>query len=267
MRRAPYRLSDPDGAPAKLGLIVLQVDETIERDFRRFCAGPGVALHVTRIPSGADLTPGTIAGMEAALPAAAALLPPAARFHSVGYACTSGATVIGVDRVAELVHGAVHTRAVADPLTAATAALGALGAARIGLVSPYVASVAGPLRAALEAAGLDVAASLSFGEETEERVARIDPDSIRAAVLEVGRCAGVEAVFVSCTNLRAIDVVDAAEARLGLPVVTSNLALAWQMFAQAGARPADPVGRLLRAGAGAGGAAAGRARSGGWPAG
>jgi len=262
MSRARYRLSDPDGAEARLGLIVLQADETIERDFRRFGAGPGVALHVTRIPSGADLTPATIAGMEADLPAAAGLLPPAARFHSVGYACTSGATMIGPARVAELVRGAVRTRAVADPITAATAALAALGAARIGLVSPYVASVAGPLRAALEAAGLDVAAALSFGEEREERVARIDPASICAAVLEVGRRPGVEAVFVSCTNLRAIEVVDAAETRLGLPVVTSNLALAWQMFGQAGARPGHPVGRLLRAG----GLATGRARPGTGPA-
>jgi len=243
---APYRLDGPIGARATLGLIVLQVDETVEHDFRRLCADPDIALHVTRIPSGADLTPETAAGMEGALPRAAALLPPAARFHSVGYACTSGATLIGPGRVASLVRGAVCTRAVADPLSAAQAALAALGARRVGLVSPYVEAVAGPVRAALEAAGLAVPELLSFGERSEARVARIARASIRDAALAIGRRPGLDAVFVSCTNLRALEVVEEAEARLGLPVVTSNLALAWRMFAHAGIRPVSGPGQLFR---------------------
>jgi maleate isomerase len=246
--RAPCRLAGPIGTRATLGLIVLRVDETVEHDFRRLCAGPGIALHVTRIHSGDDLTPETIATMEAALPRAAGLLPPAAAFDSVGYACTSGAALIGAGRAAELVRGAVRTRAVADPLSAALAALRALGARRIGLVSPYLESVAGPICAALEAAGLEVAAILSFGEQTEARVARIDPASIRDATLAIGGRPGLDAVFVSCTNLRALEVVDEAEASLALPVVTSNLALAWQMFGHAGARPASAPGQLFRCG-------------------
>jgi maleate isomerase len=241
-----YRLTGPIGTTT-LGLVVLQVDETIEQDFRRLFPSRDVALYVSRIPSGAELTPDTIATMELHLPQAAALLPPAAAFDAVGYACTSGTTLIGAERVAELVSGAVATRAVANPLTAAIAAMTALGVRAPAIVSPYIESVAGPIRQAFGTAGFTVPATLSFGEEVEARVARIDPASIRDAAVEVGRRAGVDAVFLSCTNLRTLDIIDDLEQALGLPVLSSNQVLAWHMARLSGAPVAgDAPGRLFR---------------------
>jgi maleate isomerase len=88
---------------------------------------------------------------------------------------------------------------------------------------------------------------LSFGEELEARVARIDPKSIQAAALEIGRDPEVDAVFLSCTNLRTMDIIDALEDELGKPVVSSNQALAWHMAQLAGltAGPNAP-GKLFR---------------------
>ena len=117
MSAFPYALQE-DNSP-RLGLIVLQVDETIESDFRRLFPPHVVRLHVTRVPSGAELTPNSIAGMKRALPDAARLLPATQPLDVVGYACTSGTTLIGADRVRALVTGAVQTGAVTDPLTAA----------------------------------------------------------------------------------------------------------------------------------------------------
>jgi maleate isomerase len=77
----------------RLGLIVLQVDETIEDDFRRMFSRHIARLHVTRIPSGAELTPDSIAAMKRALPDAARLLPAIQPLDVVGYACTSGTTL------------------------------------------------------------------------------------------------------------------------------------------------------------------------------
>jgi len=245
MTNHPYKLTGPIGT-ATLGLIVLQVDETIEQDFRRLFSDPSTALYISRIPSGAELTPDTIADMESALPQAASLLPPSAHFDAIGYACTSGTTLIGAGRVAELVKGAATTQTVSDPLTASIAALQALNVDSVGIVSPYVASVAAPIKSAFEAAGFNVPATLSFGEQIEARVARIDPTSIRDAALDVAKTKGVEAVFLSCTNLRTLDVIDDIEDRTGLPVVSSNQTLAWHM-ARAAKLDLDPArfGRLL----------------------
>ena len=247
MTSFPYRLVGPIGSTGTLGLIVLQADETIEQDFRRLFPGPEVALYVSRIPSGVEITRDTIAEMETELPRAASLFPRPAEFDVVGYACTSGTTLIGADKVAALVAANVNTDAVTDPLTAAFAAFEALGVGALGIVSPYVASVADAMRAAFEARGFAVPATLTFGEQTEARVARIDPASIREAALQVGAKPGVEAVFLSCTNLRTLDIIDGLERSLGRPVVSSNQALAWHMARLAGA-PMSPEapGRLLR---------------------
>lgn len=229
MEHFPYTLTGPIGSVATLGLVVLQVDETIEQDFRRLFSHPDVALYISRIPSGTDLTPETIAQMAIDLPQAAALFPPAARFDAIGYACTSGTTLIGADRVAQLVMGGADTRAVTNPLTASIAAFTALKVNTIAIVSPYITSVAIPIRDAFVAAGFDVPATISFGERTEANVARIDPASIRDAALEIGQTPGIQAVFLSCTNLRTLGTIAELEHRLGLPVVSSNQALAWHM--------------------------------------
>ncbi|WP_204112635.1 aspartate/glutamate racemase family protein [Shimia biformata] len=229
MTGLPYRLTTSIGSTATLGLIVLQADETIEQDFRQIFRSPDIALHVSRIPSGAELTPDTIAQMEVDLPTAASLFPAAAQFDAIGYACTSGTTLIGADRVAQLVADRVAAAMVTNPLTAAIAAFRALQVQRIGIVSPYVATVAGPVRDAFLSAGFVVSHTLSFGERIEARVARIDPASIRQAAHEIGRHRDVDAVFLSCTNLRTLGIIDNLEQTLGKPVVSSNQALAWHM--------------------------------------
>ena len=243
----PYALTGPIGSAATLGLVVLQVDETIEQDFQRLFCSPDVALYISRIPSGAELTPDTIAQMEIDLPRAVSLLPPAANFDAIAYACTSGTTLIGASRVADLVAKNATTKAVCDPLSATLAALNSLDVQSVAIVSPYVAAVADPIRAEFERAGFGVPATLSFGEEIEARVARIDPASIREAALKIGARKDVDAVFLSCTNLRTLDIINDLENTLGKPVISSNQALAWHMAQMTGAPLArDAPGRLYQ---------------------
>ncbi|WP_118136690.1 aspartate/glutamate racemase family protein [Oceanicella sp. SM1341] len=250
MPALPYRLDAPLGHRACLGLVVLQSDETIEQEFRRLLPVDGTALYATRIPSAAEVSAGTLARMEAHLPAAAALLPPSIDFDVVGYGCTSGATVIGPARVAELVRGSSTARQVTNPISAVMAACDALGVRRLGFVTPYVAEVSAAMRAALEAHGLAIAGFGSFEEAEEAKVARIHPASVLEAAIATGGAQSCDAVFLSCTNLRTIDVIAAAEATLGVPVISSNLALAWHMARLAGldTTPAAGFGRLMQAG-------------------
>ncbi len=235
----PYALQEDD--LPRLGLIVLQVDETIEQDFRRLFPPEVARLHVSRVPSGTELTPESIATMETTLPAAAGLLPATRPFEAVGYACTSGTTLIGAARVRELVTRATRTRAVTDPLSAALAACRALGLGRIGIVSPYVPSVADPIRRAFEAAGIAVPDTLSFGEEIEARVARIAPASIAEAARDLARRNRLDGLFLSCTNLRTLDILDPLARELRLPVLSSNRCLAWQMAQLAAMPPPELV--------------------------
>ncbi len=55
----------------------------------------------------------------------------------------------------------------------------------------------------------------------------------------------MDALFLSCTNLRTLPVIAALEETIGLPVLASNTVLAWHMARLAGARAQGP-GRLLQ---------------------
>ena len=240
----PYDLTDRIGTRATLGLVVLQTDETLEQDFRRIFTATDVALYVSRVPSAADVTPQTLADMAVELPRAAALLPPALEYDVIGYGCTSGATVIGPGKVGDLVRGAARARAVSNPLSAVIAGLNALRATRVGMVTPYIESVTEPMRAALVAAGFSIATCVSFEEAEESKVARIDANSIfRAAVMAAENDA--EAIFLSCTNLRTLDIIGDIEAELNIPVISSNQALAWDMARLAGISCDGRFGKLL----------------------
>ena len=107
--------------------------------------------------------------------------------------------------------------------------------------------VTGARRGKLEDAGLDIVACGSMEEESDERVACIDQQSIRQAVLTIGRSAPCDAVFLACTNLRGLPVIQDMESELGIPVLTSNQVLLWHMMSLAGVSTAHlPFGALMR---------------------
>lgn len=242
--RFNYELTPPLGHNATLGLIVLQADETLEHDMRRLLPLDGVALYVTRVPSGAEVTPETLNQMAGHMTGAAALFPPL-RFDTVGYGCTSGTSVIGANRVSELVRDGCKTQAVTEPVSALIAACQHLGVRKLAFLSPYVEDVNDRLRGALrDQGGIDTPFFGSFYEEREENVAKIAPESLIAAAETLGHDPNCEAIFMSCTNLRTLDVIDEIEKRTGKPVLSSNLVLAWHMAQQAGIALASRYGRL-----------------------
>ncbi len=234
-----YELDEGAGAGIRLGLIVLSVDETLEYEARQALAGREVNLLHARIPARADVTPEDLETMAGEMTATAALLPRG--LNAVGYACTSGATIIGPERVAALVQMAHPGVPVTDPLSAVIAALGEMGLSRIALVTPYVQEITLPMRAALAAHGIETVSEVSFGQKEERIVARIAERSTRRAIAEAADKPGVEAVFTSCTNLRTFGILEAAEAELGLPVISSNSALLWHLLRVTG-QPAEGWG-------------------------
>lgn len=235
-----YELT-PDGPPP-LGLIALQTDETIERDMQRML--PGVPLYVTRVPSGAEVTSETLQQMAGQITGAASLLPQAQDFGVIGYGCTSGTAQIGPDQIAHLVGDGATTANVSEPVSALQAACAHLGIKRLAFLSPYIEDVSGKLRDVLAKGGVQTPVFGSFAEAVEANVVRISAPSIIAAATDLCRSADVDALFLSCTNLRTLDVIDPLEQAIGLPVLSSNQVLAWHM-ARLGAVTAKGPGRLF----------------------
>jgi maleate isomerase len=181
-----------------------------------------------------EISQDTLAKMEMDLPAAVALLPSSLSFDVIGYGCTSAATVIGPARVHEIIQADRPEALVTDPLSAVIAACHHLGARRIGFLTPYAPDVSALMQKRLEDAGLEIAAFGSFEESDDRVVARIREVDTLAAIEALSQQAECDLFFASCTNLRVLGILQEAERRVGKPVISSNIAMAWHMLRLAG---------------------------------
>ncbi len=245
--RLAFTTDDGLGPRARIGMVVLETDQTLEPEARSLPVD-GVAWYHARIPQDPHVTPENLTDMLAHLPATAGLLPAGFGFDAIGYGCTSAATLIGEDAVAEAIRSAHPGMTTSNPITAAVAAFEALGARRLAVVTPYTADVTAPIIDLFGVRGLDVAAVGSFLEPSDLVVARISEASVAAGVRTmVADAPDVDAVFVSCTSLRLFGVVEELEAELDRPVVSSNLAFCWHLLRLAGIDDRfDGFGRLFR---------------------
>lgn len=128
--------------------------------------------------------------------------------------------------------------------------LAALGARRIGLVTPYLRPLAEQVVGYLEAEGFDVLdwAALEVGDNAA--VGCIPGDRVLAAARGLD-LSGADALVISaCVQMPSLDLVAPAEAEFGLPVLSAATAGAFALLRALDVAPVLPgAGTLLGAGA------------------
>lgn len=242
--RVAYELDEGPGR-YRIGLIALASDYATERDFINMRPSDDVAVFVSRVRNVNPCTVENLRTMAPKLAEAVSLIVPDGRLDALAYSCTSGTAVIGYDAVAASVHQVRPGIPVATPITAALAALARFDARKVAVLTPYVDEVSAPIVACLEAGGVEVVGLTSFQIADDNDMARLPPEAIFQAALEADR-PDAEALFISCTAIRAVDVLERAEQALGKPVITANQVLFWQALRAAGyTRPVAGYGRLL----------------------
>jgi maleate isomerase len=231
----PFETDRGIASRARVGLIVLATDFTIEHEWRRIMAGlDGVALYQSRIRNDTQITPETLRAMEPLIAAATDVILPGATLDVVAYGCTSASMAIGEERVFARVRSARPDAKCTTPITAAFAAFRALAARRIGVLTPYRADVNRIVADYIRARGFAVPVFGSFNEQDDGVVARITPASVKRGVATILEKAEVDAVFVSCTSVRLAEAARAIEAETGVPITSSNHAMAWHALRLAG---------------------------------
>ena len=227
MTALPYSLMEP--ASTQIGMLVLQSDETLEADLRRLMPST-VELLVSRVPSSTEVTAETLGKMAGELTKAAELLPRGATCKAVGYGCTSATAQLGSGKVAELIGAGVKTKQITEPVSALVAACKSQNVSNIGMISPYIAEVSSKLQMTLAENGIATRKFASFNEPIEASVVRITQASVKDAAIAMGKDGNCDAIFLSCTNLRTLDVIDQIEQAIGKPVMSSNQVLAWDLL-------------------------------------
>ena len=129
---------------------------------------------------------------------------------------------------------------------AMAACLLAGGYTKVDVVTPYVEVTNERLKHFLKAHGIEVVKLGTFDMLDMFDHARIEPEAIYRKVKET-TSPKAQAVFVACTQLRALEVLDMLERDLGKPVYSAVQASAWQAYEVMGVDPKImDCGSLLR---------------------
>lgn len=233
------------GARARLGLMVPSGNAICEAELHAMLPEGVVAL-ITRLELRGS-SEAELAKMLDRLEEAAGLLADA-RPGLIGFHCTAVST-FAPDRAAEIPARMMKATGLPAVTTADAilAALQALGAQRILLVTPYIAAVHEREIAFLAAHGCTVMGGDMMGINTNAEMAQIPPEDIAAQARRAAHAhPGADALFISCTAIRSAGLIASLEAELGLPVMTSNQVMAWHALRRLGLKDACPgFGRLM----------------------
>lgn len=226
----------------KLGLIVPSWNTVNEYEFQRVLT-PEISVHSARLKITAD-DEENFSRMATEVPQAALLLADA-KVQVICYGCLAGG----------FVKGPAHDREVIKDIEAATGIIGVAAAtavvdvlrtmevSRISVASPYGSYLNDRLTEYLSAFGIEVLALRGLGTEAH---ASFTPEQNAELAREADRPES-QAIFISCSNFRTLEVIEPLEKRLGKPVLTSNMCSLWQMLRLLGDHREVPgAGRLFR---------------------
>ncbi len=229
----------------RIGMVVPSLNTIAEDDFRRFCP-PDVPYHVHRIRLRSQPGKVTVEDLNRAYLEAV----DQSRFvrdmnpATIVFNCT-GASVANAP-LGDAVLAERMTRELGVPCTntmvAIKEALRALGLVRIVHVCPFADDSARIERESLQASGFTVVKSVGLNFTDAREAALMEP----ARLVEIARShmqEGIDGMLLSCANVRAMEAAEPLERELGLPVITSNGAVLWQLL-----RMSDWQGNIAGAG-------------------
>lgn len=235
---------EPVGAHGRIGLLALATDVNSETDLRRM-APPGVEIFTNRITNANPVTLDNLRAMAGDITRAAGGILPGMRLDAMVYGCTSGTVAIGAGEIARLIQTARPGIPCSNPIDATLAAIRALGARRISVLTPYTVPVNEAIATHLSGHGIEVVSIAGFDLDQDDAMTAVPPAALLEAGIQV--CdPSAELLFISCTALRVAAILDALERRLGKPVIASNQAMLWHALHLIGRRdPVEGFGRLM----------------------
>jgi maleate isomerase len=211
--------------PRRLGIITPSSNTVLEPETARLLPTDGsVTVHVSRvgIVQVSDATSSERQFDIGRMVAAAELLADA-RVDLILWNGTA-ASWLGFDYDSRLIDAIEQRTAI--PTTTAVIAMNQelvkRGAKRIGLVTPYIASVEAKIIANYKRIGIEIAAAARRDLTDNNDYADVSPGEILDMIRKVAVAAApLDAVIVLCTNILGAPVVEPATRELGIPVLDS----------------------------------------------
>ena len=230
----------------RIGLLALSTDLTIERDFQSICYSLPINLFVNRIHNENPLTKENLLKMYDQLESITEKILPGEKINTVAYGCTSGTIAIGEDKVKEKIQLAKPGCHVTTPITSAIKAFNKMNVKKIAVFTPYPESVNKTISEYLTKKNINVMSFSTFNLDLDVDFARVDPKYL-SEILTKLNINDADALFVSCTALPALEILDEVEKKINKPVFSSNQTLIWDTIRSVGYKSSvEGYGQLLK---------------------
>jgi len=230
----------------KVGLLTLSTDLTIERDFYSICQKLPLDIFVNRIHNENPLTKENLLKMYEQIESITEKILPGEKISTVAYACTSGTIAIGEDKVKEKIQLAKPGCQVTPPITSAIKAFNKMNVKKIAVFTPYPESVNKTISEYLIKKNINVMSFSTFNLDLDVDFARVDPKYL-SEILTKLNINDADALFVSCTALPALEIIDEVEKKISKPVFSSNQTLIWDTIRSVGYKSSvGGYGKLLK---------------------
>jgi len=217
----------------RIGLIALSTDFTIEQDYRNICHQLPVDIFVNRIPFENPLNHENYLKMANHISDVSAQILPSEDVDIIAYGCTSGTIAIGAERIKQEVNNSKPNAKVTTPITAAIKALNYLGIKKIAVLTPYPKDVNETVFNYLNENNLTIDSFSSFNLEYDSEIAQVSLESLQKQIAKID-LSKVDGLFVSCTALKIVDVLDKIEKLQNTTIISSNQAIIWDCLRSVG---------------------------------
>ena len=210
----------------RIGLIALASDFMIERDFLNVIKDRGIDFFVNRIECYNPLTKENLIKMANKVTEVTQDILPDQDIDCVVYGCTSGTIAAGYESIEKKVKAAKPMANLTTPSSAAIKALKRLNIKKLYVFTPYSKALNDEVLEYFKSEGFEITSNSYFDIEADYDIGKVDPDYLFEVLSQVD-LNGAEGLFVSCTALPALSIIDKLEKKLNTPVLSSNQALIW----------------------------------------
>ena len=211
----------------RVGLIVLATDVMIEKDFLKVFSRVSADLYVNRITNYNPVTAENLEKMTNKITSVTENILPGERIDCIVYGCTSGTIVSGYDNIKKKINIAKPDALVTAPSTAALNALKKKNINKISIVTPYIKSVNDDVVNFFKNNNFEVTSNTYFDIQSDVDIGRVDQDQLFKTLSSINH-KDAEALFVSCTSLPVLNIIEKLEKKLNMTVLSSNQALIWE---------------------------------------
>ena len=230
----------------RVGLIALATDFRIEKDFMSIIKDQSIDFFVNRIHCYFPLTSENLKKMSNSITEISDDILPNEKLDCVVYGCTSGTIASGYSSIKKKINLAKPDAKVTTPSTAAVNALKRLGLKRISIFTPYSKVLNDEVVDYFKKENFEITTNSYFDISNDLDIGKVDENYLYETLCEMD-LGEAEALFISCTALPALSIIDKLEKKLNKIVLSSNQVLIWDTLQSIGKRDRiEGFGRLFK---------------------